>query len=61
MPKPGELLAGRYRVERTLGSGGMGLVLAAHDEETGDHVAVAHERRGFANSGPRPPRAVGCL
>jgi hypothetical protein len=27
--KPGDILAGKYRVERTLGAGGMGVVVAA--------------------------------
>lgn len=40
MPKPGDLVAGRYRVERVIGSGGMGFVLAARDESTGDDVAL---------------------
>ena len=39
-PGRGDLIAGRYRVERKLGAGGMGLVVAALDEQMGMHVAV---------------------
>jgi serine/threonine protein kinase len=36
----GDLVAGHYRVERVIGSGGMGVVLAARDERTGEAVAI---------------------
>jgi len=36
----GELIAGKYRVERVLGEGGMGLVLAAQHCELGRRVAI---------------------
>jgi serine/threonine-protein kinase len=29
-PSPGEIIATKYRVERVLGAGGMGVVVAAH-------------------------------
>ena len=36
----GEILAGKYRVERVLGAGGMGVVVAAHHIELDERVAL---------------------
>jgi serine/threonine-protein kinase len=38
--KPGDVLGGKYEVERVLGEGGMGLVVAARHRELGHRVAV---------------------
>src|SRR3954447_17198444 len=38
--KVGDLLAGKYRVERILGEDGMGVVVAAYHEMLDQHVAV---------------------
>jgi serine/threonine protein kinase len=40
LPKSGEVLAGKYRIERIVGKGGMGAVLAAHHELLGERVAI---------------------
>src|ERR1700675_3650466 len=38
--KPGDVLAGKYRVERVLGAGGMGVVVAAHHIQLDEKVAL---------------------
>ncbi len=43
---PGQLLAGKYRVERVLGEGGMGIVVAATNEMLHQRVAVKLLRPG---------------
>jgi serine/threonine-protein kinase len=40
LPRPGDILAGRFRIERTLGAGGMGCVMAAADLRSGQPVAL---------------------
>jgi hypothetical protein len=37
---PGDVLAGKYRVERVLGAGGMGVVVAAHHAQLDTKVAI---------------------
>jgi len=39
-PKPGLVVAGKYRVERVIGEGGMGVVVAATHLELDQHVAI---------------------
>lgn len=39
-PQPGDLIAGRYRVERYIGEGGMGLVVAVTDLDLGRPAAI---------------------
>ena len=38
--RPGDVLAGKYRVERVLGVGGMGVVVAAHHLQLDEKVAL---------------------
>src|SRR5207244_1839386 len=37
-PQPGDVLAGKYRIEQVLGVGGMGAVVSAHHEELDQKV-----------------------
>src|SRR5262249_46897945 len=40
MPRPGDQIAGKYRIERTIGAGGMGCVLAAEHALLRKKVAI---------------------
>jgi len=40
LPKEGDVLVGKYRIERIIGKGGMGAVLAAQHELLGERVAI---------------------
>ena len=46
--RPGELLEGRYRIDRILGYGGMSVVYKAHDDVLGEDVAIKVINRGRA-------------
>src|SRR5690348_10116295 len=39
-PQPGDVLVGKYRVELTLGAGGMGVVLLVQHVELGQQMAI---------------------
>jgi serine/threonine-protein kinase len=54
-PETGDVLAGKYRIERVIGEGGMGIVYAAHHELLDQPVAV---KLLFAEAG-RDKEAVG--
>ncbi len=47
-PAAGEVIAGKYVVERVLGAGGMGVVLAARHQQLGHRVAVKFIRAAAA-------------
>jgi eukaryotic-like serine/threonine-protein kinase len=49
--REGEVLAGKYRVERVLGMGGMGVVVAAWHLQLDERVALKFLLPGFAENG----------
>src|SRR4051812_36810717 len=40
LPRESDILAGKYRIDRVLGQGGMGVVVAAHHTTLRQNVAV---------------------
>jgi serine/threonine-protein kinase len=48
--QPGQILAGKYRVERVLGEGGMGIVVAAHHLHLDKRVALKFLRPEVASN-----------
>jgi serine/threonine protein kinase len=49
-PRPGDIIAGKYEVERVLGVGGMGVVVAARHVQLGHRVAVKFMNGDAANA-----------
>jgi len=50
--KPGERIAGRYRIKGLLGQGGMGTVHLAYDELNGQSVALKRMQREYLDRKP---------
>ena len=46
---PGEILGGKYKVERLLGAGGMGVVVAARHVDLGQRVALKFMLKEYAS------------
>lgn len=56
VPAPGDVIAGKYRVEGVVGSGGMGVVLSARHVQLGQAVAI--KVLSLALSDERRPEAI---
>src|SRR5271154_6908366 len=52
---------GRYRIERSLGVGGMGEVFRAHDTRLGRAVAIKVSKAKFSDRFEREARAISAL
>jgi tetratricopeptide (TPR) repeat protein len=57
----GALVAGRFRIEREAGGGGMGMVYRARDEQTGSWVAIKTLREDVPDGHERFSREVSAL
>jgi serine/threonine-protein kinase len=51
VPAAGDIIAHKYQVERVLGAGGMGVVLAARHLQLGQRVAIKFIRQEYATDG----------
>src|SRR6185369_9371107 len=66
-PREGDVVAGKYRVERVLGKGGMGVVVAAEHTVLRQKVAIkfllpeAMQRKGAAERFEREARAASAI
>src|SRR3954452_20788136 len=49
MPAPGDLLAGKYRIERVLAEGGMGILFEATHLQLDERVAIKFLRQEVAD------------
>ena len=49
LPRPGDLIGGRFRITETLGQGGMGIVLGGHHLDLRQDVAIKVLRPSLAN------------
>ena len=59
--QPGEILAGKFEVERVLGAGGMGIVVAARralDDDARQRLVASRAFVVFAHGGERAARGV---
>jgi serine/threonine-protein kinase len=56
IPKPGDVVAGKYVVEAVLGVGGMGVVVSARHAQLGQKVAIKFMRKVAAKSPEAVPR-----
>src|SRR4051812_6458150 len=58
LPGPGDVVAGKYRVDKVIGSGGMGVVLGAEDTSLGRKVAIKFLAPSKARNGDAAARFV---
>jgi eukaryotic-like serine/threonine-protein kinase len=58
---PGDLVAGRFRIFREVGRGGMGVVYEAFDRELNRRIAIKAAHPGFHDRLPPEARAAGAI